>query len=178
MRSGSRSTQARPGPRPADAAVAMPSKRTRRVLGAAMLAALVVGAAVVAQTAAGRSLLHDAGLTSPGEHYTELAFARPAQLPKELPRGESQLRAPFTLHNVEGTSREYRWTLTAAREGGAAARLDSGAERLGPGERAYVRARGRIDCGGGRTRIELRLDEPRQALGFWTRCAPEVSGGG
>src|SRR3954451_24931768 len=160
------STQARPGPRPADAAIAMPSRSTRRVLGAAMLAALVVAAAVVAQTAAGRSLLRDAGLTSPGEHYTELAFARPAQLPKELPRGRSELRVPFTLHNVEGGRREYRWTLTAQRDHRTPARLDSGVERLAPGERAYVRTRGRIDCGGGRTRIELRLPPGRPARGL------------
>src|SRR4051812_7287779 len=141
----------------------MPSRSTGRVLGAAMVAALVVGAAVVAQTAAGRSLLRDAGLTSPGEHYTELAFARPAQLPKELPRGRSELRAPFTLHNVEGGRREYRWTLTALRDGQAPAPLDSGAVEMAAGNRAYVRTRGRIECAGGRTRIELRLTEPRQA---------------
>jgi len=137
-----------------------------RFLGMAAAAALVVVLLGAAQTAPGRSALRHAGLLGRAEPYTELAFARPSELPQRLRTGRNRLSVPFTLHNAEGGPRAYAWTIRSGRTV-----LARGSLRTAAGERAYVRGRFVAPCHDRRTRVEVRLARPAESIGFWAQCA-------
>jgi hypothetical protein len=143
---------------------------------AAIVAATVVIAIGVAQTAAGQSLLRGAGLIGRADHYTELAFQHPDLLPGKSPAGRAPQRLPFTLRNAEGSPRTYRWTAVAL-HGERTTELTHGAVTLADGERALVRAHAVVDCAGDRTRVEIRLAGRPEAIGFWTSCVGVPPGG-
>jgi hypothetical protein len=64
------------------------------------------------------------GLVPGPEHFTELAFVDPSQLPSSaVPR--APLHLSFSITNREGERRSYRWTATL-HEGPAQAPLGSG----------------------------------------------------
>jgi len=135
----------------------------------AAAAAVVVVLLGAAQTGAGRSVLAHAGLVKPSEPYTELAFARPSQLPQRLPTGRTRLTVPITLHNAEGGARRYAWTIEAL-TGGRRAVLARGRLQAAAGQRAAVRTRFAAPCRGARTRVEVRLAQPAESIGFWAQC--------
>jgi hypothetical protein len=133
--------------------------------GAILCAAVVLAALAFAQSGAGRSLLRDAGVAGAPERYTELSFARPSKLPGKLLPGQRRVSLSYVLHNVEGERRDYRWTVAA---GGT--RLAHGTTSAAPGERVVIRRTVTVPCRGARTRVEVRLARPSQAIGFWAAC--------
>ena len=141
----------------------------RHLLGVAAAAAAVLVLLAAAQTGAGRSVLRHAGLTSPAEPYTELAFARPSELPQRLPSGRTRVSVPFALHNAEGSLRTYAWTIEALSAGRrtvlARGRVQAAAGQLASVTRPFV-----ARCRGGRTRVEVRLAQPAEPIGFWAQC--------
>ncbi len=139
----------------------------------AVLVVLVVVCILVAlgaQTAAGKSLLRRAGLIGGRESYTALAFENPRNLPADL-RGHPKLRVGFTLRNAEGGPRTYRWT-ALAQTPRATRKLASGSATAAEGQLVRATARIRIPCTGERVRVNVRLAEPAESIGFWTRCTP------
>jgi Tfp pilus assembly protein PilX len=143
---------------------------TRPPRAAALVALLVVLilVALAAQTAAGKSLLRHAGLIGGREAYTALAFENPRNLPADL-RGHPSLRVGFTLRNAEGGPRAYRWTIVSQTRRGTS-RLASGITSAADGQLVRAGARIRIPCTGDRVRVNVRLADPAESIGFWTRC--------
>lgn len=142
----------------------------QRLLKMAVLVAAVVLLVGLAQTAAGHSALKGLGVTAPAQGYTELSFAAVTGLPASLPHRRSSLEVPFTLHNVEGTSRTYRWQIDA-RFGDKSTSLAQGETKAASGEQVTLEPRVRVACPRRRVRVEVRLRDPAQAIGFWVRCA-------
>ncbi|HEY3021987.1 MAG TPA: hypothetical protein VGJ32_17440 [Solirubrobacteraceae bacterium] len=140
-----------------------------RLLGMAAPAAMVLVLLGAAQTPPGRSALRHAGLTERAEPYTELAFARPSELPERLPSGRTRLTVPFTLHNAEGAPRDYAWSIEAL-DGERRTVLARGQVRTAAGQRASVERRLAAPCRGERTRVEVRLARPAESIGFWAQC--------
>ena len=145
------------------------SSNRRHALGVAAVAAVVLVAITVAQTAFGRSALRDSGFEGGDERYTELAFADPTNVPEWLDEYRPTLDLPVTLHNGEGEPRTYRWTATV-RHGGRTKLLDRGTARVAPDGRATLRPDVEFACRSGRVRVEVAIDAPKQAIGAWIRC--------
>ena len=133
--------------------------------GAIVCAAVVLAALGAAQSRPGRSLLRDAGVAGAAERYTELSFARPSKLPGKLLPGQRRVSLSYVLHNVEGERRDYRWTVAAGGDG-----LAHGTTSAAPGERVVIRRSVTVPCRGARTRVEVRLARPSEAIGFWAAC--------
>jgi hypothetical protein len=150
--------------------------RSRRPAALVLLSVVLIVLALAAQTAAGKSLLRHAGLIGGRESYTALAFDNPRNLPADL-RGNPQLRVGFTLRNVEGGPRTYRWTIVSQTKRGSRKRA-SGSVSAADGELAHAGARIRIPCSGDRVRVSVRLAEPAESIGFWTHCSPLPGGTG
>lgn len=142
--------------------------RSRQSAALVVLLVVLVLLALAAQTAAGKSLLRHAGLIGGRESYTALAFENPRNLPADL-RGHPNLRVGFTLRNVEGGPRTYRWTIVSQTKRGSR-ELASGSVPTANGELAHASARIQIPCTGGRVRVNVRLADPAESIGFWTRC--------
>jgi hypothetical protein len=141
-------------------------------LGLAVLAAAVLGAVAVAQSAGGSSLLRNAGLTSAPARYTELSFLRPTLLPEKLPHGKFVITAPFTLHNAEGADHTYDWIVQEI-EGAKATTISSGRSRAPAGEVFTVNPHLRVTCRHeGQVRIAVRISNPAQSIGWWAHCLP------
>jgi hypothetical protein len=142
-----------------------------------VVAALALAAVGIAQTAAGRSLLRKAGLTSPPARYTELAFERPMLLPEKFPHGRFKVRAPFTIHNVDGARRTYRWTVEEI-AGGRTTKVAQGDLTEDAGIRRRANPRMWLRCThAGRVRVQVRLTDPAESIGWWARCLPATGGG-
>jgi hypothetical protein len=141
-------------------------------LAVAIVAAVALAAVGVAQTATGRSLLRKAGLSSPPARYTELAFAHPTLLPEKFPHGRFKVTAPFTIHNVSGARRTYRWTVEEI-AGGRSTKIRRGKITLDPGIRRGANPRMWLHCTGPhRVRVQVRLDDPAESIGWWATCLP------
>jgi hypothetical protein len=139
------------------------------MIAAVITAAIVVLAAVLAQTAAGKSVLRDAGLLGSPQAYTELEFVEPAKLPVQVTPGTHRLRVPFRIHNVEDSARTYRWSVVAI-TGGRTQRLAGTRQDLAKGQSRYLDPHVPLTCSGGRVRIEVRLADPAQSIGYWVKC--------
>jgi hypothetical protein len=127
----------------------------------------------VAQTSAGQSLLRRAGLTSKPPAYTELAFSLPEELPEKLPPARVPIHAPFVIHNVADSSRTYSWTFREL-QGTRAKVLSTGRLSVAAGGRARANPQLQVTCHGQRERIELRLSQPAQSIGWWATCTKGV----
>jgi glycosyltransferase involved in cell wall biosynthesis len=122
----------------------------------------------VAQSAPGRSALRAMGLTAHAARYTELAFARPSGPGASGPSTSGNLVLPFVLHNVEDAPRSYDWTIDASARGQATT-VAHGQVHLTAGQRVGISPR--VACVySGHVRIEVRLANPAQSIGFWTAC--------
>jgi hypothetical protein len=140
------------------------------VLGVALLAA--VG---VAQTARGKSLLRNVGIIGGEERYTALAFSQPRSLPPTVAQGE-RLGLGFTIRNVEGAVRTYRWRVVASGRTTPAV-LASGRAQVRDGQ-VIRRVPGvRVPCTGRPVRVDVVLADPAESIGFWTQCTPVSQGG-
>ena len=147
----------------------MRSHSAKQLIAAAVTAAIVLLAAVAAQTAVGKSVLRDAGVLGSPQAYTELEFVQPAKLPAQLTPGTHRLTVPFRIHNVEGGAHTYRWSVVAI-AGGQTQRLAGARQDLAEGQSRYLHPRVPVTCSGGRVRIEVRLADPSQSIGFWVNC--------
>jgi hypothetical protein len=148
-------------------------------LGVTLVAAMVLAAIGLAQTASGRTFLRDSGLEGGDERYTELAFAHPTKVPEWLDSYRPKLDLPVALHNAEGESRTYHWTATV-RHGDRTKVLDRGTVTLAADGRATIEPKVEFSCRSGRVRVDIAVDHPKQAVGAWMRCPgtkPEASHG-
>ncbi|MBO2446743.1 hypothetical protein J4573_06550 [Actinomadura barringtoniae] len=66
------------------------------------------------QTPPGRHLLRTAGILGSPASYTELAFAAPKSLPREISPGSPLPQVSFMIHNSTDRARDYRWSVTLA----------------------------------------------------------------
>ena len=147
----------------------MRTRSAKQLIAAVATAAIVVLAAVLAQTAFGKSVLRDAGLLGSPQGYTELEFVQPAKLPAQIAPGTRRLRVPFRIHNVEGGAHTYRWSVVAIRDG-QTQRLAGARQDLAKGQSRYLDPHVPLTCSGGRVRVEVRLADPAQSIGFWVKC--------
>jgi hypothetical protein len=131
--------------------------------------AVVLVLVVVAQSAGGRSVLTTTGLIGSGEHYTELYFTHPEQLPARTGDAAASVPIQFTLRNREGAARAYAWSLTAAPSGGADARRLSGSVRLEAGQSAKIERRITPRCRGARERLSVSISNT-ETIGYWISC--------
>lgn len=145
-------------------------------LAVALVAALALAAVGIAQTAAGRSVLRAAGLTAKPARYTELSFVRPALLPEKFPHGRFKVTAPFTIHNVGDTPRTYRWTVEEIASGRTTT-VARGELTEDPGIRRGANPRMWLHCSTGqqRVRVQVRLQDPAESIGWWARCLPPAT---
>jgi hypothetical protein len=152
---------------------------SRRAATSGWLAGLLAVAALgLAQTGPGQSLLEDAGLRGgAGQGYTELAFATPARLPRDLAAART---VAFTVHNAEGADRRYGWTLRL-RDGQASTDVGHGELALAEDGRGTVAARLPDVCAGATRRtkyqVSVALDTPqRQTIAFYAACRRAADG--
>lgn len=143
----------------------MPRTWTSLIASAAVLA--VVG---LAQTPVGRAALRGAGLDQAPTAYTALSFTRPQSLPAQLPDQHLTLRVAFTIRNVSGGTRGYRWSLTAAQAGRPVGRGATGTTSLAPGATAILSPALPLTCTRGQLRVTVRLASPAETIDFLTRC--------
>lgn len=135
----------------------------------AFLATLFIGAAALAQTAPGRSVLKTLGLRGGPAHYTELEFTSPRSIPLNFVQG-GLLHLDFDIHNVEGVSRAYAWQVVRTPEVGPSRRAARGVVLAGEGETVHVTALVRIPCRGRREQVTVRLVRPRLELSYGAGC--------
>jgi hypothetical protein len=135
---------------------------------AAALVALVVLSAGLAQTSPGHDLLHDLGFyQTPG--YTELAFTTPYGLPTQLQSTHSPIQVSFGIHNVSGSPKNYRWSITLVQSGHSHVSASGVAATQAQG-RATVAKTVAATCGSGRLQVVIRLSEPAESIDFWATC--------
>lgn len=147
-------------------------RRIKPWLGPLVVAVLLAVGALAAQSAAGQSLLQDAGLSPDPENFTELAFERPSKLPDVL-APDRPTTVDFRVHNSEGEPRAYKWSVEQRRPDGSGRRvLRQGSLPLRAGDSAVVRAPITPVCRPGKVRIEVRLQAPKQNIGWWIGCRP------
>ena len=107
---------------------------------------MAVAAALFAQSAAGQSFLRSSGLSPDPERYTERAFEQPEKLPTRFTGGQPTSTS-FRIRNVEGSVRNYDWTVDQHRGDGSGRRvLRRGRTTLRPGDTALVKAPIRPVC--------------------------------
>jgi hypothetical protein len=119
--------------------------------------AVVLAALGLFQTTLGRDLLQLAGLVAQPVGYTELAFARPAELTQELPAAETLTKPEFVIHNVSGAPRDYRWSIMVT-EGGNTRKATAGSTPVASGQRVIISPSLRVNCVPGRLTIRVELD--------------------
>jgi hypothetical protein len=138
----------------------------------ALIAVLLLG---LVQTGTGQDALASLGLRSDKNGFTELSFARPAELPARVPRTGEEPRTPFIVHNVEGRARGYEWVVE--RQDGAQRRVvGRGATGiLASGGTAYVNPPLSGGCTGEHVTTVVRLVGVAQTIDFRSRCAKAAS---
>jgi hypothetical protein len=148
-------------------------RRLLRVLGGAIGAVVLIA---LAQSSVGHAVLGGMGLTSGSGGYTELALAQPSQpgFGRGAPSSDvsgparSSTTVQFTVGNREGESRLYDWMVDFT-AGGRTVREASGRVTVARGQRVPVVAP--VTCNyTGRVRVEIRIANPRLAVGFWGQC--------
>jgi hypothetical protein len=139
------------------------------------LVAVVVAAAVVAQTGAGQALMREIGLTRTTAGYAQLSFARPQSLPSRF-TSPASLTVPFEIRNSTGSEHTYHWSVTLA-QGQGTDRLGMGSTRVPAGDAVTVAPAVTVTCsGGGRVRLDVGLVSPRESIDFYATCAPPARG--
>ena len=103
----------------------------RRRWAAPVLAVVVLVLVGVAQTAPGTSLLRSLGIDAASQPFTELYFARPAdiaRLTEGLGRDDRRVTPVFVIHNKAHHTITYQWSIIAN-----GISRTSGTSRLNPG---------------------------------------------
>ena len=147
----------------------MRNRNTKQLIAAAVTAAIVVLAVGLAQSAAGKSVLRDAGLLGQPQAYTELEFVDATKLPAQLAPVTQRVPVPFRIHNVEDGARTYRWSVVTITDGHEQ-RVAGARQDLAKGQSRYFNPRPQISCSSRRVRIEVRLADPAQSIGYWVTC--------
>ncbi|WP_067482141.1 hypothetical protein [Actinomadura hibisca] len=156
-----------------------PRRAARRRPYIVLLAAvLVLGG--LSQTPPGQALLRAAGVAGATETYSELAFADPPNLPRELVSGAELPPVTFHVRNATGQRRAYTWSLglTAGQPGkaeAAARPLAKGETTLADGGSAEITPRVRVVCRPGPLTVAVRLDA-RRAISFQAECLNDLTG--
>ena len=139
------------------------------------LVAVVVVAAVVAQTGAGQALMREIGLTRAPAGYAQLSFARPQSLPSRF-TSPASLTVPFEIRNSTGAEHTYEWSIALVR-GHSTDRLATGGTRVPAGGAVTTAPAVTVSCpGGGRVRLDVGLVSPRESIDFYATCAPAARG--
>lgn len=133
------------------------------------LVGLVVASAGVAQTSSGQGLLRDMGLSQAPPSFTELAFTRPRSLPTRLSSEHASISVSFGIHNVSGSSRTYRWSITTLPSGQNHPKA-AGVVRLPAQGDATVDKSLPLSCVQKRLQIVVRLTSPAESIDFWVAC--------
>jgi hypothetical protein len=140
------------------------------------LAAVVVVAAVVAQTGAGQAVMRDIGLTRTPAGYAQLSFARPQALPSRFTSPTTRVTVPFEIRNSSGAEHTYQWSIAFVR-GHGTDRLAAGGTRVPAGGAVTTAPAVTVSCpGGGRVRVDVSLVSPRESIDFYATCAPPAGG--
>ena len=99
-------------------------------------------------------------------------------LPEKFPHGRFKVHAPFAIHNVGGARHTYRWTVEEV-AGGQSTRVAGGQITLEPGVRRSANPGMWLRCTRtGRVRVQVRLSDPAESVGWWANCLPGPGGGG
>jgi hypothetical protein len=140
----------------------------RRGLLAVLSVIILLAAAGVAQTSAGRDALRSLGLYPAPTPFTELYLADPGQvLSTVAPRHKvSSTPIAFVIRNEEHRARIYSWNVKADTGRNA----PTGQLTLGSGQQKTVRTNLRFRCQGQRTKVTVNLLQPAQSLFYWVRC--------
>ncbi|HEX4063335.1 MAG TPA: hypothetical protein VHY58_20170 [Streptosporangiaceae bacterium] len=135
------------------------------------LVAVVLVAAVVAQTGAGHSLMREIGVTRTPPGYTQLSFAHPQALPSRF-TSPASLTVPFAIHNSTGAEHTYQWSIALV-HGQNTDRLASGGTRVPAGGVVTTAPAVTVSCtGSGRVRLDVGLVSPRESIDFYATCTP------
>jgi hypothetical protein len=139
------------------------------------LVAVVVVAAIVAQTGAGQALMREIGLTRTPAGYAQLSFARPQSLPSRF-TSPASLTVPFEIRNSSDAEHTYQWSIALVR-GQRTDRLATGGTRVPAGGTVTTAPAVTVSCGGGgRVRLDVGLVSPRESIDFYATCAPPARG--
>jgi hypothetical protein len=134
------------------------------------LVAVVVAAAVLAQTGAGRALTREMGLTRTPPAYAQLSFAQPQSLPGSLTAPDTTLSVPFEIRNSSAAGRTYQWSVTLV-HGRSIQRLAMGGTRVPAGGSVTTDPTVTVSCTGGRARLDVGLASPHESIDFYLTCA-------
>jgi hypothetical protein len=130
------------------------------------LAAACLALLGFAESGPGQTLLRDAGLTSASPSYSSISFAYPSALPATVADSAS-FRAPFDVHNASSRPQAYRWRAAVA-----GSTIAAGRARLPANATFRFNPKLSLSPCNGRVRVNIRIaGSPRDAIGFWTRCA-------
>ena len=138
-----------------------------------LLVVVVMLSAGLAQTKQGHVLLQDAGLYEAPTTYTELAFTRPGNLPSQLSSSNAPIGVSFTIHNVSGAARTYRWSIALVRAGQGHVKAAGVITEAAQG-RSTVARTVLMTCVGGRLQVVVRLASPAESINFWATCPAQM----
>jgi hypothetical protein len=136
---------------------------------AAVLAAVVILAAGLAQTTAGHATLRTVGLFQEPTRYTSLAFSDPQALPEQLPAARVSVSVSFVIHNSGRSRRHYRWSVLLV-QADRTRREAAGDTTIAAGHGAGITAPAKVSCQQGRIRIIVKLARPAETIDAWTTC--------
>lgn len=136
----------------------------RAWLGWLCAAAIVLGAAGVAQTPACQKLFQSVGFINKQSGYTVLAFTQPDQLPV-APKSYMKLPISFIISNKMQTEHDYAWSLSQI-YGGHKYRKARGSLNLTPGNSAILSPTITLGYYKGTSKIVVSLDNPDESIDF------------
>jgi hypothetical protein len=129
---------------------------------------------VLAALLGGLVLLHPAGvytqlqhwhLVAVPERYTELSFDRNLRLPSALT--QKPIPFAFTIHNAQGQTMTYSYTVMAQAVGGSPRQLAAGSVNLADGSTQTVTQTITLPKGAAATEIMVILPNQQQEIHFW-----------
>jgi len=177
----------RPGPPGLPGLPAGLVSRRRAPYIALLAVVLILGG--LGQTPPGRHLLRTAGILGSPASYTELAFAAPKSLPREISPGSPLPQVSFMIHNSTGRARDYRWSVTLAprpetagqpaapaqpaapTKPAAPTTLTAGSLNLADGGSTTVTPQAKVACASGPVVLTVRLEGSGETLAWQADCA-------
>jgi hypothetical protein len=137
--------------------------------GAAVLVAVVVLVAGIAQTSLGQTLMRGSGLSRAQASYTSLAFARPQALPEQLKTQRAKIAVSFVISNSSETTRDYQWSLLLV-QAGHTRRVTTGTVRIPASRGSAITQDVEISCTQKQFQIVVSLVRPAENIDSWTAC--------
>jgi len=134
-----------------------------------VLVAALLACAGLAQTQPGHAVLSSVGLYETPANYTELAFSDPGHLPGILKNPNDSIKVSFTIHNVSGDSRSYKWSIVLANSGKDQVAANGTALSSAQGQTAVTRSV-KTYCVNSRLQVTVRLTNPVESISFWMTC--------